>query len=196
MGNCIDVMPYSSAERSRVLIHNGGEKEFRSSTPVKKITSGRYGGYILVKRELPYASLPPDTVLEPGEVYYLMPPLDQPYRLEVSSKLTGQETCAGRKVKIVVTRQQLELLLRNSKQLKLRGIAVQFSESFKEGKRKWQPSLVTIPEVGSLQLYPIRAVFKMPCFPSVIRRAKGVVITIAKTTVAVISGQRKLKNEA
>ncbi|KAJ6380642.1 hypothetical protein OIU77_029524 [Salix suchowensis] len=147
MGNCIDFMPCSSAERSKVLIHNGGEKEFKSSTPVKKITSGRYGGYILVNRALPYAPLPPDTVLEPGEVYHLMPPLDQPCRLEVSSKLTGQEACAGRKVKIVVTRQQLELLLRNSKQLKLRGIAVQFSESFKEGKRKWRPSLVTIPEV-------------------------------------------------
>uniref|UniRef100_A0A6N2K0V4 Uncharacterized protein n=1 Tax=Salix viminalis TaxID=40686 RepID=A0A6N2K0V4_SALVM len=109
MGNCIDFMPCSSGERSKVLIHNGGEKEFKSSTPVKKITSGRFGGYILVNRALPYAPLRADTVVEPGEVYHLMPPLDQPCR---------QEACAGRKVKIVVTRQQLELLLRNSKQLK------------------------------------------------------------------------------
>lgn len=147
MGNCIDVLSYSSAERSKVLIHNGGEKEFKSSTRVKKITSGRYGGYMLVHSALPYVPLPPDTRLEPGEVYYLMPSLGQPCRLEVSSKLAGQETCASRKVKIVVTRQQLELLLRNSKQFRSKGIAVRFSESFKEGERKWRPSLVTIPEV-------------------------------------------------
>ncbi|KAL9361166.1 hypothetical protein Peur_043951 [Populus x canadensis] len=146
MGNCIDVLSYSSAERSKVLIHNGGEKEFKSSTRVQKITSGRYGGYMLVHSALPYVPLPPDTRLEPGEVYHLMPSLGQPCRLEVSSKLAGQETCASRKVKIVVTRQQLELLLRNSKQFRSKGIAVRFSESFKEGERKWRPSLVTIPE--------------------------------------------------
>ncbi|CAK7323310.1 unnamed protein product [Dovyalis caffra] len=152
MGNCIDVLCYSSAEKSKVLIHNGGEKEFKASTRIRKITSGRYCGHMLVHSALPYAPLPPETRLEPGEVYYLVPPLDQPCRLEVSSKLAGQETCTGRKVKIVVTRQQLELLLRSSKQLKSKGITVRISESFKEGDRKWQPTLVTIPEITTCSL--------------------------------------------
>ncbi|CAI0460548.1 unnamed protein product [Linum tenue] len=52
------------------------------------------------------------------------------------------------KVKIVLTRQQLELLLKNAKELKNKGIRIRVSQSHKEcNSRKWQPSLATIPEV-------------------------------------------------
>ncbi|KAB5519048.1 hypothetical protein DKX38_023367 [Salix brachista] len=145
-------------QRRKVVVHNGGEGQFQAPTEVKKITSGHYRVYMLVHSALSYAPLPPNTRLEPGEVHYLMPPHDQPFTLEVPLKLTRQGTCARRKMKIAVTRQQLGLLLRNSKQFKLKGIAAGFSESFKVGDRKWQPSLVTIlkvqkfEKVGILQL--------------------------------------------
>ncbi|CAI0374322.1 unnamed protein product [Linum tenue] len=52
------------------------------------------------------------------------------------------------KVKIVLTRQQLELLLKNAKELRNKGITIRVSRSRKEcNSRKWQPSLAAIPEV-------------------------------------------------
>uniref|UniRef100_A0A6N2KA64 Uncharacterized protein n=1 Tax=Salix viminalis TaxID=40686 RepID=A0A6N2KA64_SALVM len=75
-------------QRRKVVIHNGGDRQFQAST--------------------------------------------EPFTLEVPLKLTRQGACARRKMKIAVTRQQLGLLLRNSKQFKLKGIAAGFSESFKK----------------------------------------------------------------
>ncbi|KAJ6426240.1 hypothetical protein OIU84_026761 [Salix udensis] len=138
-------------QRRKVFIHNGGERQFQAPTEVKKITSGHYRVYMLVHSALSYAPLPPTTRLEPGEVYYLMPPDDQPFTLEVPLKLTRQGACARRKMKIVVTIQQLGLILRNSKQFNLKGIAAEFSESFKVGDRKWQPSLVPFLKCRSLK---------------------------------------------
>ncbi|GMH26857.1 hypothetical protein Nepgr_028700 [Nepenthes gracilis] len=53
-----------------------------------------------------------------------------------------------RTVKIVVTKNQLEELLKNAKELEDEEISVQFVESFweKEGSQRWRPSLDTIPE--------------------------------------------------
>ncbi|KAJ6749385.1 hypothetical protein OIU85_000068 [Salix viminalis] len=94
-------------QRRKVVIHNGGDRQFQAST--------------------------------------------EPFTLEVPLKLTRQGACARRKMKIAVTRQQLGLLLRNSKQFKLKGIAAGFSESFKVGDRKWKPSLVTILKVQKFE---------------------------------------------
>lgn len=145
MGNCIDVMCHQPAEKSRVIMFNGEEKEFKASTTVKNITSGRYRGLKIVHHALPLSPLPPNAKLEPGELYYLVPPLVKPKSLKVSSKLANQATCTKKKVKIVLTRQQLDLLLRNA-EFKSKGVAVQFSGSFSEPSRKWQPSLATIQE--------------------------------------------------
>lgn len=74
----MDVVSYSQKKKIKVLIFNGGEKEFNASTPVEKITSGPYNGFELVHHAQPYSPLPPNTRLEPGEVYYLVPLLTQP----------------------------------------------------------------------------------------------------------------------
>lgn len=145
MGNCIF---RSSAEKVRVIVYGGEELEFKSSIKVRTIISGSYQGYSLVHKTLPYAALPPNTKLEPGEVYYLMPPLSQSSSPKVSSKLANEETCGKKKkLKIVLTRQQLELLLRNSSQLKSKGIAIRLSDGLGNGDCKWHPSLAAIPEV-------------------------------------------------
>jgi len=55
-----------------------------------------------------------------------------------------------RTVKVVVTKKQLEELLKNMKELAATGTTVHFAESFWEKERGlrcgWQPSLATIPE--------------------------------------------------
>ncbi|KAJ6756787.1 PLASTID MOVEMENT IMPAIRED PROTEIN-RELATED [Salix purpurea] len=141
-----------TTERGEKLSSIMEEKgSFKPQQRLRKITSGHYRVYMLVHSALSHAPLPPSTRLEPGEVYYLMPPHDQPFKLEVPLKLTRQGACARRKMKIVVTRQQLGLILRNSKQFQLKGIAAGFSESFKVGDRKWQPSLVTILKVQKFE---------------------------------------------
>ncbi|KAF2288831.1 hypothetical protein GH714_016305 [Hevea brasiliensis] len=125
---------------------NGEEKEFKASTLVKKITSGRYRGYKIVPHALPFSALPANTKLELGELYYLMPPLmKKPFSSKDCFKLANQTTRTKQKAKIVLTRQQLELLLRNVEFMS-KGIAVRFSGSFREGYGKWQPSLAAIQE--------------------------------------------------
>ncbi|KDP32905.1 hypothetical protein JCGZ_13686 [Jatropha curcas] len=140
MGNCIDVLSQEPAEKSTVLVYNGEEKEFKASTQVKKIVSGGYRRYKIVHHALPFSPLPSNTKLEAGELYYLVPPFVKP-------KSASQETHRKQKVKIVLTRQQLQFLLRNAKEFKSKGFTVGFSTSFREENRKWQPSLATIQEV-------------------------------------------------
>ncbi|KAJ4848917.1 hypothetical protein Tsubulata_025483 [Turnera subulata] len=130
-----------------ILTPDGEEKEFKASTRVRNVTHGRYRGYTLAHSAFPYSPLPTNTRLEPGEVYCLMPPAAKPRSPANSAKLSEKGTCAPQKVKIVLTRRQLELLLKNSTQFKSKGIAIRCSRSFNDGVRKWKPSLVTIPEV-------------------------------------------------
>ncbi|KAH7572668.1 hypothetical protein ACOSP7_015885 [Xanthoceras sorbifolium] len=138
MGNCIHVLSDESHhQKVRVVTLDGREKQFKASTPIKRITSGRYSGYKLVHQSQPYMPLPLDTKLEPGEAYYLVP------NPSVSLKKAGQESCKRQRVKIVITRQQLELLLRNANKFQ----SARFSECFKDDFRKWEPSLASIPEV-------------------------------------------------
>lgn len=155
MGNCIDVLLHPPEEKIRVLIFNGGEKQFIASTPVEKITCGPYNGFKLVHHAQPYSPLAPNTRLEPGEVYYLVPlqPQPQPHHPPVTSRTDNHDTGKGRKVKIVVTKEQLELLLRSTRTFQSGDIAGKILGSSGvgdiEGCWKWQPSLTTIPEVRS-----------------------------------------------
>ncbi|EEF39486.1 conserved hypothetical protein [Ricinus communis] len=147
MGNCIQVLCNQPAEKSRVIIYNGEEKEFKAFTKVKKITSGCYNGCKIVHHAFPFSPLPPNTKLEPRELYYLMPPLVKTCSsLQVLLKLANQEIFTKQKVKIVLTRRQLESLLNNAKEFKSAGVSVQCLGSFKDGDQKWQPSLTTIQE--------------------------------------------------
>lgn len=73
-------------------------------------------------RDKAYTPLPQDTKLEAREV-----------KKEI--------------LKIVITRQQLELLLTSANKFQSGKVSVQFSENFMKQCRKWHPSLASIPEV-------------------------------------------------
>ncbi|KAF5728836.1 hypothetical protein HS088_TW21G00990 [Tripterygium wilfordii] len=138
MGNCIEVPFNPKKEKAKVFVFNGEEKEFEASTPVKKVTSDPYHGYKLAK---PYTPLLPTAKLKPGQV--VPPQLVHLCRPLVSSKLANKRQC----VKIVLTMQQLELLLRNAKELKGKRVYLQFAGSSREGNQKWKPSLAFITEL-------------------------------------------------
>ena len=114
MGNCINLL-FSPEEKAKVLIFNEGEKEFRASKLVKDVSSGSYHGYELVHYSLPHSPLPPSTDPGPGEAGCLLPHLLQPHHHSISLKIIKKESCQRRSIKILVTRQQLEFLLRDAK---------------------------------------------------------------------------------
>lgn len=147
MGNCINLMFSSPQEKIRVLIYNGGGQEFTASTRVKKIMSGTYRGYKLVHYAQPCSQLPPESKLKPGELYFLMPELPQPCSPPASDKMRGNHRCGAQTVKIVVSKQQLGLLLRSARKCQSIGSSVIIGNVGVRGKwRKWQPSLAVIPE--------------------------------------------------
>ncbi|GER52840.1 X-ray repair cross complementing 3 [Striga asiatica] len=55
-------------------------------------------------------------------------------------------TCSGHKVKIVVTKEQLQLLMRKAEELKQRRVVLHSGRKLGTNKR-WQPSLEPIPEL-------------------------------------------------
>ncbi|XWS19282.1 hypothetical protein CRYUN_Cryun31cG0002400 [Craigia yunnanensis] len=149
MGNCINLL-FSPEEKAKVLIFNEGEKEFRASTIVKDVSSGPYHGYELVHYSPPHSLLPPSTDPGPGEADCLLPHLMQPHQHSISLKIIKKESRQGRNIKILVTGQQLEFLLRDAKMFQSMKIAIRSSGTFKRGNLKWQPSLSAIPEVPDL----------------------------------------------
>ncbi|XWS18090.1 hypothetical protein CRYUN_Cryun32bG0012000 [Craigia yunnanensis] len=146
MGNCRSHL-FSPAEKAKVLIYNEGEKGFRASTLVNEVHCGPYHGYEFVHYSLPQSLLPPNTEPGPGEVGYLLPHLLQPHHHLISLKIIKIESCQGRSTKILVSRLQLEFLLRDAKMFQSMKIVIGPSGTFKRGDRKWRPSLSAIPEV-------------------------------------------------
>ncbi|XVF28054.1 hypothetical protein REPUB_Repub14bG0162500 [Reevesia pubescens] len=140
MGNCINHL-FSPAEKAKVLIYNEGEKEFRTSTLVKEVPCGTY------HYSLPHSLLPPSTVPGPGEAGCFLPHLMHPHPHSISLKIIKKESCQGRSIKIMATRQQLEFLLRDAKMFQSMRIAIRPSRTCKRVNRKWRPSLSAIPEV-------------------------------------------------
>ena len=148
MGNCINLF-LSPEEKAKVLIFNG-EKEFRASTLIKEASCGPYHGYESVHYSLPHSLLPPSTDPGPGEAGCLLPHLMQPHHHSISLKIIKKESCQRRSIKILVSRQQFEFLLRDAKMFQSMKIAIRSSGTSKRGNRKWRPSLSTIPEVPDL----------------------------------------------
>lgn len=123
MGNCIHGMSHESDEKVRVVSLNGSEKEFKAS--------GRYHGYKSVQHSKPFSPLPRDSKLEPGGICHLVPDVPKaPCKLSISIEKAKRDVCKTGKLKIMITKQQLELLLRNAKKLPSGKFAVSISESF------------------------------------------------------------------
>lgn len=128
MGNCINHL-FSPAEKTE------GEKGFRAPKPVNELNH----------YSLPHPLLPPGTEPGPGVVGCLRRQLMQPPKHHlISLNIVRKESCQGRSIKILVSRQQLEFLLRDATMFQS---MKRSSGTFERGNRKWRPSLSAIPEV-------------------------------------------------
>ncbi|KAL2473543.1 Uncharacterized protein Fot_49279 [Forsythia ovata] len=124
MGNFVGTASSPSQKKIR---ENGGEKELQVTTMADEKKARRFrlckGTFSLrAKSELPQLTL------------HCRPPTPPKVAEE------------GRRVRIVVTKKQLELLIINAKKLKSRQIALQ-SFRVRGVCKKWRPSLATIPEL-------------------------------------------------
>ncbi|KAB2623720.1 hypothetical protein D8674_039923 [Pyrus ussuriensis x Pyrus communis] len=119
MGNCINFMSHPPHGKIKVVIRKGGQRKFKASTP-----------------------------LDPVKVYHVVPDLaillGKPL---VPSKLVRQEGYKRKKIKIVVTREELELLLKSANKPRSKENGVRLSGRFGLEPPKWQPCLAIIPEV-------------------------------------------------
>nr|KJB57878.1 hypothetical protein B456_009G184300 [Gossypium raimondii] len=121
MGNCLNhLFVPPPAKKGKLVVHNEGEKEFRDSKVVK-------------------------------EVHYFLPPAGciMPNHHPISLKIIKKESCKGGRssIKIMVSRQQLEFLLRHAKMFQSMKVSIPpTSRTPKPGNQKWRPSLSAIPE--------------------------------------------------
>ncbi|GAA0151008.1 hypothetical protein LIER_09823 [Lithospermum erythrorhizon] len=127
MGNCIGTFCIPSIKNNVTILTFDGRKELvqAATEAAYIINSAPYNqqGFKLVHPSKPKEPLSPDTRLRSGEVYYLIPK-------EVDRVIAKGNGHRGRQVKIVMSRQQLEMLVKNA-----------------QGRQKWKPSVVTIPEL-------------------------------------------------
>jgi len=124
-------------KQNRYPLIEGKEVEVDAPVAVQRTKSASEKRYILVRRKLQH-----------GEVYQLAPFMLQSDKPLVPCRTTNNRKLKTRSVKIVVTAEQLELLLRGSKKFQIqRRVAGVRRTSGLRGCQKWFPSLPTIQEV-------------------------------------------------
>ncbi|KAJ7946434.1 hypothetical protein O6P43_031369 [Quillaja saponaria] len=144
MGNCLATLVYQPKKHFGDL--PDGDAELVASRPIRKNISAPYNRNQLDNhRTKPHSQVPPNYKLQSRKVHYVVPRVTQP----AITLVHNNKNLNTRKVKVVITKEQLELLLHNAKNFQAKDSAVQFSGRFRliEGCQKWKPTLATIPEV-------------------------------------------------
>ncbi|CAI9756680.1 unnamed protein product [Fraxinus pennsylvanica] len=127
MGNCLGTDFVKSHKRIRP--HGGEEEEVEALCNGNKIGQDSH----LCKKA---SALPSKTELEEDHILELIQHCSPP---DVA------EDCNSQRVKIVVTRMQLELLIRSGVELHLRRISSK--SRVRRTCKQWRPCLATIPEL-------------------------------------------------
>lgn len=140
MGNCIGTDIFSSKKKNIPLRSlDGVVEEHEVSKSVGKFISTDSG---VVRFSGRVKALTRDVGLKSGEVCCFIPDRNEP-----PSRRAGKDSCRGRRVKIVVSKQQLGQLVRSMKKIPCSRVTA--IQPFRRRKRyqKWRPSLATIPEL-------------------------------------------------
>ncbi|KAK2394325.1 hypothetical protein QL285_056169 [Trifolium repens] len=133
MGNCVACYSQPKKETRCPLIQGRKMGVNSAPAPVEKMNTTSSKHYIAVRRKVQH-----------GEVYDLTPFLRQ------SGMITDDRKTNTRIVKIVVTTEQLEMLLSGSKKFQIKTRVAPVTKSKSSVLRrcpKWLPSLPTIQEV-------------------------------------------------
>ncbi|KAL5097535.1 hypothetical protein RYX36_001862 [Vicia faba] len=137
MGNCLACYSQSKKQTMYPLIEGRELEANNSSAPVEKTNTTPSNHYTAVCRKVPH-----------GEVYHLAPFLRQSGKPLVPCMITDDRKMKTRVVKIVVTTEQLKLLLSGSKKFQIKTRVTPVRKSLVSRTcQKWLPSLPTIQEV-------------------------------------------------
>ncbi|KAI4307033.1 hypothetical protein L6164_030268 [Bauhinia variegata] len=149
MGNCLALCKPSSesvvasgmgkqAKVVRVAKHDGKILEFSSPIAVKDVLANFPTLGICESKEAS-EHLSPDYELKVGRLYYVLPPLFSPFE-------NREEVSGVKRVKLVITKQQLELLV--AKQISIQDILseAQNRTAADLPPSNWKPKLDSIPE--------------------------------------------------
>ncbi|XP_034710156.1 uncharacterized protein LOC117932940 [Vitis riparia] len=148
MGNCFALCIPSKRRVLWVVKRDGKMIQFRGPILVKDVLVNFSGLGVGVSREA-LQHLPSDYELKIGKVYYLLPcPCSSGGSVsapEVSSMVDdgGQKGSGMKRIKVVITKQQLQDLL--SKQISLEELLLSQSVDL-SSPRNWKPKLDPIPE--------------------------------------------------
>ncbi|XP_028806722.1 uncharacterized protein LOC114761504 [Neltuma alba] len=155
MGNCFGRYEYYSglaivgamAKQSkvvRVAKLDGKILEFSSPVLVKDVLKNFPELHIGASNKASESEhLSPDYELRAGRLYYLLNPQCDPPS-NVSSAGNRELTNGSKRVKIVITRKQLEMLV--SKQISLEDVLSQAHDRTSDLPSSWKPKLDSIPE--------------------------------------------------
>ncbi|KAI9098018.1 hypothetical protein K1719_025789 [Acacia pycnantha] len=142
MGNCVALFDPSHGSALakqgrivRVAKPDGKILEFRTPIAVKQILQDFPAFFICVSKETSQP-LSPDHRLKADTLYYLLP--------HVSSLGISDEGSGIKRVKIVITKQQLEQLV--AKQISLEDVLSNVQSRTVDSPNSWRPQLDSIPE--------------------------------------------------
>ncbi|KAK1366395.1 Glutaminase-asparaginase [Heracleum sosnowskyi] len=154
MGNsCFGAAEKSNNKNVVQLVKMDGKiMEFSASILVKDVLQ-TFSGYNVALSRDALQHLPLNSRLKLGDMYYLIPSVENYETAEGSPKVEKEEGGSVKRIKVVITRQQLQDLL--SKQV----LAVDFLSGLKctddeKCRTIWKPELESIPEE-----HEIRSIF-------------------------------------
>lgn len=135
MGNCVACYSQPQKKLTKFFLNEGREKEVNNaSAPVEKMKTASSKHHIVLRRKVQH-----------GEVYHLAPFLRQSGKPLVPC--IDDRKVKTRIVKIVVTTEELKLLLSGSKKFQIKSrVAPVLKSSVLRRCPKWLPSLPTILE--------------------------------------------------
>lgn len=159
MGNCSavcgrnNISSYGTVEKSKnkyvvqLVKIDGKIMEFSAPILVKDVLQHFSGYNIALSREA-LQHLPLNSWLKLGDIYYLVPSVESLESAEGSRKVEKEESGGVKRIKVVITRQQLQDLL--SKQALAVDILSGLKSEICSGDEKcmtiWKPKLESIPE--------------------------------------------------
>lgn len=162
MGNCVvlcrhnkvscfaDVETCKNRNIVQLLKSDGEIVEFSTPVLVEDVLKKFSGCNIALAEKTPL-NLPPNFWLKLGNVYHLIPSAERLEAAEESRKVKNEENGGVKRIKVVITRQQLQALL--SKEVlavdilsALRSKTCDDDDEEEDSTTVWKPKLETIPE--------------------------------------------------
>ncbi|KAJ4835894.1 hypothetical protein Tsubulata_006153 [Turnera subulata] len=152
-GSSFRILAAGKKDRVLQVVKTDGKiLEFRAPILVKDILLYFSGSGIGMSKEALDKHLPPNYELKLGETYYILPSLSAVVKTTASTvcqaKADRGETKGVKRIKVVITKQELQQLLEKQVSVEeiLLGVGKTSSTASLDSPKIWKPKLESIPE--------------------------------------------------